>query len=442
MNLRNLCLKIFEEVYDDGLFVNDALEAYFNLYDLEKNERAFMNRLVYGTLENQIKLDYIIGQFSTVPVKKIKKTVLYVLRMSLYQILFMDQVPDYSVCDEAVRMIKKRKMGSLSGFVNGVLRNIIRNPEKIIFPDETDILKYLSIRYSFPQWLVALLMEQYGRETTESVLSNSLSVPKICVRVQQPQDTEKVKAQLLEEGISAISGKYLPYALYLEGISSVGAMESFKEGKIQIQDESSMLVGAVAAPQLDQQILDLCAAPGGKTTHVATLLKGTGRVFSRDISDKKLERIQENCRRLGLKNVEVSKWDATILDEGLVGRMDIVLADVPCSGLGIIQKKPDIKYNVTPEGIAQLVLLQRTILETASKYVKPGGTLVYSTCTINRDENASQVDLFLKMHPEFAAAVLPRTLDLPVDEGTPYLQLLPTDDLTDGFFIAKLRRVL
>lgn len=443
INLRKLTLKILEDIYNNQTFINDAINHHFDEIDLDKQQRSFVSKIVNGTLDNQIKLDYIINQFSKVKVKKLKRPILYVLRMSIYQLLYMDSIPDSAVCNEAVKLVKKRKMGNLSGYVNGVLRSISRNINDIEFPsEENDPNTFLSITYSFPMWLINYLLQQYDYKVVKQICEDSIKAPRICIRHNSIKcSIDELLSSLDKENITYEKGNILPYAYYIHGVNQLSRLESFNNGFFQVQDESSMLVGEVAGPKQNDTIIDVCAAPGGKTTHLADLMKNTGKIYSRDVSNKKLKLIEDNCRRLGIKNTEISNFDATLLDQRLIESADIVVTDVPCSGLGIMKKKPDIKINVTEEGIKSLIKIQRMIMSICSNYVKKDGVMIYSTCTINYKENYENVQWFLKNNDNFRVeAIEIRELSNVVDyNGT--IQLLPIHNISDGFYIAKLRRM-
>lgn len=435
-------MKILEDL-DNHQFIQEVVDSYFNLYELDQQEKSFINRVVYGTVENRLKLDFIINQFSKIETTKMKKTIITVLRMSVYQLLYMDSVPDSAVIDEAVKLVKKRKMVNLSGFVNGVLRTIGRNLSQIKYPAENES-NFLSVMYSFPQWLVDELLLQYDTAIVKEICENSLKTPHLCIRHNPLKGSiEEMIHSIEKEQVKMSKGHFLPYAFYLDGVSSLRKLEAFNKGLFQVQDESSMLIGEVCKPKETDLVLDICAAPGGKTTHLAELMNNKGKIISRDISEKKLTLIEENLKRLGIINVTLQSHDATVLDQTLLEKLDIVLADVPCSGLGIIQKKPDIKYNVTSEGIKSLIKIQRSIIDVACQYVKKGGILIYSTCTINQHENEENVAWFLNNHPNFEVISLnfDFTNQYKTENNRHYLQLLPINEQSDGFFIAKLQRM-
>ena len=450
VNTRELILGILMEVTKEGSYSHLVIRSVLDKYQyLEKKERAFITRVSEGTIQYMIELDYIINQFSKVKVNKMKPVICNILRMSVYQLKYMDSVPDSAVCNEAVKLAKRKGFGSLSGFVNGVLRNISRNLSTITYPDEQkDQIQYLSVRYSMPEWIVRQWINDYGMEQTVSVLQAFLQETPVTIRTNLLKITpEALEKRLKEEGVTAekmvcADMPELNYAFMISGFDHLNALASFREGLFYVQDVSSMLVAEVAAPKKGDQILDLCAAPGGKSLHVADKMAGFGMVEARDLTEYKVGLIQENIVRAGAINVQTRCMDATVLDIDSEDSADIVLADVPCSGYGVIGKKPDIKYKVTPSKQEEIVILQRKILDRAARYVKRGGTLVYSTCTIAKEENQENVSWFLENYP-FEAVELDSCLPQELCCETTklgYLQLLPGVHKTDGFFIAKFKR--
>ncbi|MCR5700940.1 MAG: 16S rRNA (cytosine(967)-C(5))-methyltransferase RsmB [Lachnospiraceae bacterium] len=448
-NVRELALDVLLETEKNNIFVKDALnKQLFAKQFLPKADRAFLSRLVEGVTEYQIKLDYIIDSYSKVKAKKCKPVIRTVLRMGIYQMLFMDGVPDQAACNEAVKLVRKRGLSSLSGFVNGVLRNIGRNKEDIPYPDKNkDKIKYYSVMYSVPEWIVKKYISWFGEDKAETVLKSYLTAPELTIRVNDGiTDSEKLTDKLTEAGVDVASGHYTKDALILSGVNYVKRLPGFAEGEFFIQDESSMLLYTVsnAAKMCDEKdeplhVLDLCAAPGGKCTHFAQKLADKAIIDARDISERKTDKIKENITRLKLSNIEVSVSDALVPDESRREWADIVIADLPCSGLGIIGKKNDIKYHVTKQKVLELVNLQRNILSNAAEYVKPGGILLYSTCTINPAENRDNADWFLSHFPFEGCdmrELVPDELKS-VMENEYSLQLLPGICKCDGFYIAK-----
>lgn len=410
--------------------------------DRPKHERAFISRLFAGTVKHYITLDYIIEQFSTVPVRKMKPVIRNLLRMSVYQLKFMDKIPASAVCNEAVKLAKKRGFAGLSGFVNANLRNIARRGDDIQYPDsQWGLNKSLSIRYSVPRWIVDMILDQYGPDQAETILEASLREKDITIRCNLMKTTpDELKEILKSEGISVAEHPYLKEAFIIKDIDYLEGLDAFRRGLFAIQDAASMLVSEVAGASKDDFVVDVCAAPGGKSLHIA---QKAGKVSARDLTGYKVSLIDENIRRMGIENVETKVWDARVLDRDIAGKADIVIADLPCSGLGVLGKKYDIKYKLTQNQQKELVLLQREILDVAKNYVKPGGVLVYSTCTVNREENIENMEWFLKNHMDFKAEslndFLPEKLHSAATQNG-YLQLLQGVHPTDGFFICKMRR--
>lgn len=457
-NTRLLALEVLLDAEKKNNFVKDALhQLLFQKQFLSKQDRAFISRLVEGVTEQQVRLDYIINQVSGTPVNKCKPVIRCILRMAVYQIFYMDAVPSSAACDEAVKLAKKKGFRNLTGFVNGVLRNVERKKNNIVFPSkESDRTLYYSVTYSMPVWLVESMLNWYGEEQTEAILKSSIEEDDLTIRVNALRITkDDLKTKLFEQGITVLDGCYVEEALRLQNINYVGRTPGFHQGEFFVQDESSMLLYHIAAPdrelqRIEQQnvkasglqILDLCAAPGGKCTHFSQMLGDSARIEARDLSEKKTDLIQENIERLGLYNIETVVWDALVPDREKSEFADIVIADLPCSGLGIISKKNDIKYHLSKEQLLELANLQRTILTNAASYVKPGGILLYSTCTINPEENVENARWFLE-HFDFEAEnitdYVPRQLQGSILDKN-MLQLLPGVVKCDGFFIAKFRK--
>lgn len=429
VNSRELVLDILIEVMEKEKYSHLVLRDVLGKYQyLEKKERAFITRLTEGTIEKILEMDYIISIFSSVKVRKMKPLIRNLLRMSVYQIRYMDGVPDSAVCNEAVKLAKKRGFGQLSGFVNGVLRNIVRNPGKISYPDrKQEPEHYLEIRYSVPRWMIEQWTAQYGWERTELFLQAFEKERPITIRTNLQKTTpEALQEALRAQGITAVRKEPLSYAMEISGYDYLDSLDEFQNGDFYVQDVSSMMVAETAAPKEGSYILDVCAAPGGKSTHLAEMMHGTGTVEARDLTEYKIGLIAENIERHHLSNMKAVLWDATVFDNASIGKADVLICDLPCSGLGVMGKKTDIRYKMTPEKQCALVELQRTILNTVYRYVKPGGTLIYSTCTIHEAENEKNVEWFLKEHPGFSLESMQ--------------QMLPGEVGQDGFFIAKLVR--
>ena len=444
VNTRELILGILLEVNKEGQYSHLVIRSTLEKYQyLEKQERAFITRVCEGTLEYKLRLDYILNQFSTVPAEKMKPVIRELLRSSVYQILYMDSVPDSAVCNEAVKLARKKGFYNLTGFVNGVLRKVAREYGSIRFPGKEEPEDNLSVIYSMPKWLVQRFLEQYGFEKTEKMLESFLKEKPTTIRIREYLvEKAAVLESLKSQKVTVEKAPYVENAYYLKDYDYLPALDAFRVGSIQVQDVSSMLVGEIADPKEGDYVIDLCAAPGGKTLCIADKLKGTGRVDARDISRTKTDYIRENAIRQNFLNVVVTEKDATQLDSESLEKADIVLADVPCSGLGVMGRKTDIKYKLNPAKMQELVGLQREILEQASTYVKPGGTLIYSTCTIGKEENQDNVEWFLEHYPYELESLDPYLCEELKSETTRkgYLQLLPGVHQCDGFFIARLKR--
>ncbi|MDD3745135.1 MAG: 16S rRNA (cytosine(967)-C(5))-methyltransferase RsmB [Anaerostipes sp.] len=421
--------------------IKDTLEKY--QYS-EKRDRSFFTRLCQGTLERQITIDYIIDQFSKTKVRKCKPVIRGILRMSVYQMMYMEHVPDSAICNEAVKLSKKRGFQRLSGFVNGVLRGIIRGRETISYPKkENSFIAYVSVKYSIPEWMVSFFLESYSKEEVETIAASYLEPKKTTISIMTSKiSKEELIKKLQEQNVTVTPGNFMKEALFISDYDFLNKIDAFRNGTCMVQDESSMLAGHLADVKEDQVVLDVCSAPGGKALFIADKLNGTGKVIARDLTEYKEELIWENIDRMHMENMTAQVKDATELDEEMINQADIVIADVPCSGLGIIGKKGDIKYNITRESFASLVQLQREILSTVVQYVKPGGTLMFSTCTINPMEN---IDNVVWLQEQFDLKLVPLTDRMPENlhietakDG--YIQLLPGIHPCDGFFIAKFRR--
>lgn len=429
-NNRELVLETLLLIVRDGEYSHIALKQVLDKYQyLDKKERAFITRVVNGTLEHMIELDYIINAFSKVSVSKMKPVIRMILRSGVYQLKYMDAVPDSAVCNEAVKLARRKGFRNLTGFVNGVLRTVSRELDKVAYPDlETEPVRGLSVRYSLPEWLTGQWVEEYGVDAVRQMGQEFLKEKPLSVRCNESRiSREDLIRELEREGVHAEPDKEIPCALYLTGYDHLAGLQSFQNGLFYAQDVSSMQTVLWAGLKPGDRVIDVCAAPGGKAIHAAELLRGTGSVEARDLTDYKIGLLEENIEKSGLSNIRAVQWDARILDEEARKSADVVFADLPCSGLGVLGKKPDLKYKMTPDKQQELVCLQREILPVVCSYVKPGGTLVYSTCTIHKKENEENARWFLEQRPDFR---LEREK-----------QMLPGKDPGDGFYIAVFRRV-
>lgn len=433
MNERELILDCLIEILEKGSYTDRTLSDLLFKYDyLDKHTKSLIAREITGVVENKILIDEIINLESKTKVKKMKPLIRNLMRMSVYEIYFMNSIKEHAAVNEAVKLCKKRGFSGLSGFVNGVLRSVIRRkealPEAQQFPVSDE-----GVINSVPSEVAESLKLSIGEDWCEYV-ATMMAQDGMTIRVNENVISEEELLKLLESQgatvtkvvLSDVLGKDIK-ALLVKGLGSLEKNEEFIKGRFYIQDLSSMAVAIVADPKAGDVVIDVCAAPGGKATHMAQLLDGTGMVDARDLTEYKVSLIEENKTRLNLPNLNAKVYDATKLDESALDSADIVIADLPCSGLGVIGKKPDIKYNYTKEKGLELAKLQSEILDVVCKYVKPNGKLVYSTCTINKAENEDNVQEFLERHSNFVL--------------TGEKQILPEKEIgNDGFFIATFER--
>lgn len=443
-NIRELVLDILIEVNEKDQYSHLVIRSVLDKYQyLDKKERAFLTRLAEGTIEHQIEMDYMIDSFSKVKVRKMKPLIRNLLRMSVYQLRYMDAIPDSAVCNEAVKLAKKRGFRQLSGFVNGVLRSIVREGDKLLYPDAAmEPKRYLEVKYSVPGWIINRWMKAYGYEQTETILSHFYQESPLTIRTNRTKCTpEELRTKLINEQVTvekigeipAESGEFKDaldhlwgYAYTISDFDHLQSLQTFQDGDFYVQDLSSMLVAEMAAPKKGDYVIDVCAAPGGKSSHIAELMDGTGMVEARDLTEYKTGLIEENIRRHGLSNMKAVCMDATVFDRDSVGKADILICDLPCSGLGVMGKKTDIRYKMTEEKEKELVQLQRQILKTVIPYVKENGTVIYSTCTIDRAENEENAAWIEREFPELSLVAMK--------------QMLPGEAGNDGFFISKFVR--
>ena len=394
---RDVALEILLDMDRNGRFSSIALEEGLRKIQFqEKEKRAFVTRLVEGTTEYRLQLDMLLDLYAARPVEKQKPKVRSILRMSVYQMLYMDSVPDRAVLSEAAALMKKNHMEGLLGVVNGILRSVQRGMESGVVRELSE--KSLSFRYSAPDWLIRRLTEDHGQEKTEKLLEASFTDRPLTVRCnRRKQETADLLRLFTEGEVVAEAGKESPAAVRVKDVDFVRRLPGYRDGCFSVQDESSML--AVEALKLKQgeSVLDMCSSPGGKACYAAEL---GADVTARDLTEDKTERIRENAERLGL-SLRIEVQDALLPVPEDRERYDAVMADVPCSGLGVMGRKNDIKYHVTPEGIRELALQGREILDVAAGYVRPGGRLLFSTCTILNEEDRETAEAFLKKHPEF-----------------------------------------
>ena len=440
--------KVINEIMNDVLGKNEnlkvAMERRIKECGLKGPDIGLVKEEVYGTIRNLIKINFVIYKYNTI--KKVDLEVLNVLRTSVYEILFLDKIPEHATCNEAVNLTKVLKKKSAANFVNAVLRNVIRCKSVIEYPKKEDgnIVEYLSVNYSMPLWLCEMLLDTYpvneledmfekmNEESCITLLSNTVYVSK-----------NDLKNALKEVGYEVSDGLYIKEALRLKNMPNMTNLKEYKKGLFYVQDESSMIASSVLDAKLGEKVLDVCASPGGKSIYADIKSGDTLCVVAKDKTNDKVKTIKENIKRLKLNGIETKVWDATVLDESEIEKYDKLIIDVPCSGIGLFSKKPDIKLNASIVEVEELQILQRKIFDTAIKYLKVGGELIYTTCTISKKENEENVEYFLN-NKEYDVELVSFKELLPegIKEDKPgCLQLLPHVHNTDGFFISKMRKL-
>ncbi|MFU2416952.1 16S rRNA (cytosine(967)-C(5))-methyltransferase RsmB [Peptacetobacter sp. AB800] len=440
MNAREAAFKILCDIEIEKNYSNMAINKIFKNEKINDKDKGLATELVYGVIENRKYLDFIINKLSKIKVKKMSSFVKIILRMGTYQILFLDSIEDYAAVNETVKLASKYD-GKSKGFVNAILRNEIRQKRTIKYIDIEDPIRRLAVKYSYQQWIVEDWVKSFGIEFAEELLEALNERPDLYVRTNTLKtDRDSLLKEFEKEGIKAHKALLPEEAIMVENFKGIENSRLYKEGLFTVQDISSMLVAKVVAPKEGDMVLDVCSAPGGKSTHMAELMKNTGKIVSRDVFEHKIKVIKAAAKRLGIKNIEAEEFDAANLDENSIEKFDCVLTDVPCSGLGIIRRKPEIKYKAKEE-LVDLPKIQSKILENASKYVKINGTLVYSTCTVQDCENIEVVEKFLKENPNYELVPIEGINVDPDEQEKGYIKIYPNVHGMDGFFIAKMKRV-
>lgn len=425
MTSRSIAHRILCEVLIDHTPSHIAINRIlYSENELDNRDKHQALRMVEGTLERLDTLDHFISAFSKLPLNKIKKPVLIALRLGAYQVFYMDSIPDFSAVNETVKLVRKLGFNGIEGFANAIMRKMAQN--KSVLLEQIRDIPYLY--YSLPKWIFNSFVRDYGEEKAREMAAALLRDPDVTLRVNLSKISSSDFMKLLDDsGVSYIKGGFHDFCLKVTDGTAVFDIPGYKEGLFCVQDESSSFVAYKAGIDKDDRVLDLCAAPGGKTMHCLDILaaqKGNGRVVSCDISEDKVSKIRENIQRTGFEHSEILINDATVFNQAFEDGFDVVICDVPCSGIGIIAKKPDIKYNMTEKQQKELIPLQRQIITNAVRYVRKGGTLMYSTCTVNRAEN------------EENAHFIENELGLSLIEMR---QIMPGENGADGFFFAKFK---
>lgn len=416
--IRFAATKIIFNVTEKNSFANIEFAKILRKEKFSDLDRRFCTELVYGTLKTLPSLDWKISKYVSRPLDKIDKKILTVLRLGMYQIFFMDKIPKFAAVNESVEIAKKISVGA-SKFVNGVLRNVLRNPEKSDFPNDNSA-ESVALKFFHPVWLVKLFFEEFGVDETKKICAANNIEPPLSLRVNKL----KISREKILSKINAEPSKISDDGIILKNHGALDDLKFLQNGFLQVQDESSMMIAKILNPCENDFVIDCCAAPGGKCTHIAEIMKNRGKIIACDIFEHKIKKIRENAERLGIKIIETKLLDARKIGEKYFEMADKVLVDAPCSGLGVIRRKADLRLKKNLEEIAELPRLQLEILESAAKSLKVGGILVYSTCTILKSENDEVVEKFLRENKNFE--MLEKKL------------FLPHIDNTDGFFYAKM----
>ena len=435
---RATALRVLVSCRNNGAWADAALKAQISRDGLSGPDAALCSRIVYGVMQNRMLLDFYIGAYCTQKPDHLQPPLLEILRIGAYQIIYLDKIPDSAAVNTSVELAKLAKRGQASGLVNAVLRKLSQNKKALPPVPERDDVQRLSIQYSHPKWFVKRLVSLLGREEAERFLACDNQIAPITVQVNPLKTTlEALTEELQQAGISVQPHSWVPDCLELSGTGDLAALPSFREGKFLVQDPAARLVSLIAGIRPGQKVLDVCAAPGGKSLSAAFAMAGNGSIVACDLHENKLKRIQESADRLGVNIITAQAADGRVFRPEWEASFDTVLVDAPCSGLGIIRKKPDTRYKKADD-LFTLPVVQAAILDNAARYVRPGGTLVYSTCTILPEENEQVTEAFLAEHADFGLE--PFELPLPVGKSDGSLTLWPQRHDTDGFYICRMTR--
>lgn len=437
---RELAFEIINRIHSHGGYANILLPKILSLSKFDRRDRAFITELVYGTIRNKGTLDWIIKQNSSRKLNQINSKILDMVRLGCYQLVFTDKIPPHAACNEGVKMAKKCFSESAAKFVNAVLRNIAQEKNKIIWPNfGDDPIGYISLKHSHPRWLVRMWIDEIGMEETIKLCEANNQRPKMTIRVNTLKISREELAESLKKYDTEISfSNLVPDALILSGNRYVFNTPEFNGGYFTAQDVSSILVGYVLDPKPGETVLDACAAPGGKTTHMAQLMKNEGKIVAADCNPQRLKLVKETCKRLGVKNITFVESDVKNLANFVQGPFDRVLLDAPCSGLGVMLRRPDLRWKKSYGQLKGLAELQLSLLRGIAPLVKFGGVLVYSVCTISQQESKDVVEKFLKEFPEFKLDSCPN-IPSELKSKEKWIQLLPHKHDTDGMFMARFK---
>lgn len=448
---REVALDVLTKVEQERSYSNLLLNQTLQKHQLAREEASFATELVYGTIQRLNTIDYFLERFVSRGMSKLQPWVRSLLRLSFYQLYYLDRIPPYAAVGEAVNLAKRRGHQGISGMVNGVLRNVLRATDELEIPASLDPVKGIALAHSHPEWMVARYIEQYGEEETRAICASNNEPPHVSVRVNRRLISRDEMMNKMADAGHQVRGSLLSSdGIVVESGGNMAFTDWYRAGLISIQDESSMLVAAAVNPQPGMKVLDCCAAPGGKTAHMAEMMDDQGMILANDVHPHKQKLIAEQADRLQLRSIRTMVSDAALLTQRLEdASFDRVLLDAPCSGLGVIRRKPDLKWTKASEEIAEIIVLQRQLLAEAGRLLRPGGILVYSTCTIEQGENERQISRFLKENPSFIPAdesteneawrsAIRRTGPHPAGAGM--MRILPHQFHSDGFFIARMQK--
>lgn len=435
-NARQLAYHVLIDIEQNGAYANIALDKALLHSGLNPSDRRLATELVYGCTKMKLHLDQVINAYCDL--KKVDKYTLMILRMAVYQICFLEKIPMHAIVNETVELSKKEGHHS-DKFINGVLRSMERREKNVVWPDKRKQRnQFFAKWYSFPQWMIDIWVKMYGFSAAEQLCMYFNAPAATWLRV----NTLKVKPEEVIISLEKNNVKYeqhpmMPEAIRVDSLQVLKDTNALKSGQLIVQDFSAMLPSVILAPAENQCVLDMCAAPGGKTTHLSAIMNGNGRIVACDLHPHRVKLIEENVKKLGIKNVECFATDARALPACFNYTFDAILLDAPCSGLGVLNRRADLRWRVRRGGLGEIECLQRELLDAAVRYLKPNGTIVYSTCTLNKGENESQIQAFLERHPDFELESFD-VLDKHIESGM--YTIVPYEAHSDGFFIAKLHR--
>ncbi|GAB7053903.1 MULTISPECIES: 16S rRNA (cytosine(967)-C(5))-methyltransferase RsmB [unclassified Paenibacillus] len=441
---REAALDVLLRIEQDRSYSNLLLNRTLQQYQLDRPDAGLATEIVYGTIQRQGTIDYFLEKFVKGGLAKLQPWVRSLLRLSFYQLYYLDRIPEHAVVNEAVQLAKRRGHQGISGMVNGVLRNVLRRKAELVLPDGLPDDQRIALATSHPEWMVRRWIRQFGKEAAERICEANNRPPRVSIRVNRLRLAPAELAERLRQGgLEAEPSDVAPAGVVVRGGGNMALTREYAEGLFTIQDESSMLVAEWVDPQPGERVLDCCAAPGGKTTHLAEKMQDCGEIIACDVHEHKEQLIREQAERLGLRSIRTVRADArSLAGQFPAGSFDRILLDAPCSGLGVIRRKPDMKWSRQESELESVCEVQQELLDSIHSLLKPGGVLVYSTCTVEKAENEDMVRAFLERHPEFEPDAPPsgQTGRLSLPAGQAFVQIMPYDFGSDGFFIARLRK--